>query len=247
MKIISRKKKVYIGIIVVLIIYLFIYIKSIKTITSPAFFSGREIEITLVTSYDWSSLDPSYVRFATWRSPEQIKRTILKWDPEAHVEIQEQSIFISSLNPDTGKRDYYYLYTSSSSLRRFYRIDDFVTSFWEDKDNIESYRVEFMVPMHLLCFEDYVQPVFFKQGWGQFYEMIPEANIEDVYNFYNDSGYYEVEWSGDEIVLKETFFDNIVTSDGFVRNFQMEKPMIIRVITEDEKTFFSCTVEGVGE
>lgn len=213
--------------------------KTVRTIEFPAFFSKRMIEVTLpVIRYD-SQADP--YEFESKSSLEQIKAFILEWDPEAWVDIRENGIFIASINPESQNWDYYYIYKSSSLNDRIYRISDLRTRYIGELEDNSDYYLDFLLPVHLFKLKGNEEEISFKSGEN--YEMVSGTTFEDVFYFYGASGYYDTEWGDEQIILWETYFYNQEESDQGRFNYEIQIPVIIKITTNDEKTFFSYTVE----
>ena len=248
MKKFIKSKKIRIAIVfLVLSIMLAICIRSIFTnvVRAPAYFSGRNIEIKLVTTSYMPLMKP--VTFKTGKSLEQLKKAILKWDPEAKVEIQENSMFISSFNSDTGKRDYYYIYRSNPLYNKYFSILNLGKRYLEDKTKSDSYQLNFIVPYYLFCEVNGINPSNYDHGDGQKYEMIRGKTIEDVYDFYKESGYYEVVREDNKVILTETFFKNPDNAHIIQVDYEIDRPVVIEVTTEEGKVFFACTIEKENE
>ena len=161
----------------------------------PAFFSNREIIVPVVILHYIPQNDR--VEFNTKSSLEQIAKALQKWDPDVEVTIYEMSLFIRSEDPDTGKNDYYFIY-NYDVLDKYprYMLSNFMFYYY-DRD----YIVYLITPSHLVVYEDNKPLDHISLGDQEEYEMIPEATIEDIYDFYNNSGYYEVSWNGDKVML----------------------------------------------
>lgn len=237
-----------ISILVLFIIFLLTrYISFIFTgvFETPAFFNKRNMQFSVERISFWPMGD--FVGFSSLKSFHHMKKSILKWDSQAVVEIHENSMFISSKNPVTGKNDYYYICKAKSSSSNLFWTGDFGVRFENDKDEGEGYYLDFMIPMHLLCYVDDECPSSFYYGRGEEYEMIQGTTVEEVYEFYANSGYYKVELDGEKVVLQETYFTNRGKSNRFEMNYEIEYPVIIKVIMENEKVIFSCTIEDGSE
>jgi len=246
MKKFIKSKKMRIAIVSLLVCIVLagsIRLMFTRVIRSPAFFSGRHIEFKLVTTLYRPHTTPT-VLFKSGKSLEQIKKAILKWDPEARIEIQENNMFISSYNPETDKRDYYYIYKSDPLNEKYYRILDLGTRYSEDENKSDSYQLNFIVPYYLFCEVNGINPHSYDHGDGQKYEMIAGSTIEDVYGFYKESGYYEVMREDNKVILTETFFKNPDNAELMQVDYEIDCPVVIEITTEGEKSFFSCTIDN---
>ena len=245
MKKFIKSKKMRIAIVSLLVCIVLagsIRLMFTRVIRSPAFFSGRHIEFKLVTTL-YRPHTTLTVLFKSGKSLEQIKKAILKWDPEARIEIQENNMFISSYNSETGKRDYYYIYKSNPLNEDYYSILDLGTRYLEDETRSDSYRLNFIVPYYLFCEVNGRNPHNYDHGDGQKYEMIPGSTIEDVYDFYKESGYYEVMREDNKVILTETCFKNPDNAELMQVDYEIDCPVVIEITTEGEKSYFSCIVE----
>jgi len=213
--------------------------KNVKTVELPAFFSKRMIEVTLpVIRYD-PQTDP--YEFETNSSFEQIKTAVLEWDPEAWVDMRENGIFIASTNPDTQNSDYYYIYRPSSLNDRIYRISDLRTRYIDESEDGSDHYLDFLLPVYLFQEREHEGEMSFNSG--EIYAMAAGTTLEDVYNFYRASGYYEVEWGEERIILRRTYFFDQEESDQDRFNYEIQTPVVITLTTNDENPFFSYMVE----
>ena len=215
--------------------------KTVRTVTLPAFFSKRMIEVALpVIRYD-PQTDPC--EFESESSLEQIKASVLEWDSEAWVDMRESGMFISSLNQDLQKWDYYYIYKPSSSNNNVYRISDLRTRYLGEAEDGSDYYLDFLLPVHMFNLEEHEGDMLFKNDVT--YELVSGITLEDVYYFYGASGYYETEWEEERIILRRTYFFNQEEPDQEPNNYEIQTPIVINITTNDEKSFFSYTVEDV--
>jgi len=234
-----------ISILVLFIIFLLTrYISFIFTdvFETPAFFSGRNMQFSVERISFWPNGD--FVGFNSLKSFQHMKKSVLKWDPQAVVIIDDNYMFVSSENIDSGKHDYYYIYKSMPSSSSIYRTGDFGTRYVKDKDDINSYYLDFMIPMHLLCYVGDECPSSFCYGRGEEYEMIEGTTIEDVYEFYADSGYYEVIREDNKVILTETHFKNPPNVQIMQVNYEIDRPVVIEITAEEGALFFACTVDS---
>ena len=241
----GEKKKVVIMVLVLVGIFLLLvtllWIRQVKNdkeligIPQASLFSGKDI-------YVWVHLSNylplwSGIQFSTGDSLQQIGEEIVKRNPETTIELREESLFISNADQTTGDLDYYYVYGKEDIG---YSLGNFKAMY----DDHKGYRVTFMIPMHLLHFTDESRPLYdIGYGYGESFEMVSDATIKDVYDFYQESGYYEVELAEGEVILKQTLYENQIIS-GTTINYQMNRPIVIKVTTENDKNYFTCTVEG---
>ena len=89
-----------------------------------------------------------------------------------------------------------------------------------------------------------INPHSYDHGDEQKYEMIAGSTIEDVYDFYEESGYYEVMREDNKVILTETFFKNPPNAQIMQVDYEIDCPVVIEITTEGEKVFFSCTLEN---
>lgn len=216
-------------------------------------FSGREINIPLVSIYFWNGhgYDTETALFRTNKSLEQIEERVLKWDSDAVVEIWgERGLYISSNNPDTAKKDYYYIYREWEDpyMKNYplflyrdqllYRICDYTCRIKTD-----DLAYEVLMPLHLFKSEMHTSPHDLSFEPEEKYELYPEATIEDIYNFYRDAGYYDVEMQDNYVVIKQALMDNTEFEDN--QHYIFHSPLVIEILTQGERGFFVYRLENV--
>lgn len=225
-----RIRIVAVVVLAAILLLVFIGTKISLSIKFPAFYSGRKIEIPLITS-KYNAYD-NFVEFKSGKSPEQISKAILRWDSGATVKVQENSIFVSSVNPDTGKQDYYYIYKPDLSDNKIYRINDMISRYTPNEESAGDNELSLLIPAYLLL---YVQDGWVDDGFhmnpGERYEMVETATIEEVYDFYIASGYYETEYEGEQIILKYRRPDS-----------ETDKPIEVMISRYDQKIYFSYII-----
>ncbi len=216
---------------------------STKVVSAEACFSKRKIEIPLWANTYWGMYD-AFSYFWSRKTLEQIQERVLKWDPLASVEIWgNQSLFISSSNPSTEKKDYYILYRVEGTAEKFsnkkYCLDSYSGNNFFEVEEREPYQL-LMLPYHLIVYNEDNTRQHYTVGCDKSHELHKGATIDDVYNFYHDSGYYEVEKEDNKVLVKKLLYE--WPEEESTVNYEIEFPIIMKVFEEDGKSYFkwSC-------
>ncbi len=222
---------------------------STKVVSAEACFSKRKIEIPLKTN-QYFGMQDAFSNFASRKTLEQIQERVLEWDPKATVEIWgEQSLFISSDNPDTGKKDYYILYRVDGTTDKFsekkYCLDCYSGKNFFPLPDSDPYAV-FIEPFHLMKYIESEPPHEYVNIYNFDHELHPEATIDDVYNFYHDSGYYDVEKKDNNTVIVNDLLYEWSEEESEI-TYGDHFPIIIEVFDKDEKPYIRINCDFGGD